>query len=77
MVKSSLIISKKIEFAQEVYTFHFFLLCVMIISFGGQNMPKFLLGTLVTEVTVVGIVCGVFLALFVVAGIRQMLKDND
>lgn len=36
-----------------------------------------LLGNLVTEVTVVGIVCGVFLTLFIVAGIRQMLKNPD
>ncbi|NGX57734.1 MAG: hypothetical protein K940chlam3_00628 [Chlamydiae bacterium] len=35
-----------------------------------------ILGNLITEVTVVGIVCGVFLVLFIVAGIRQMLKDN-
>ena len=36
-----------------------------------------LLGSLVTEVTVVGIICGVFLTLFIVAGIRQMLKNPE
>jgi hypothetical protein len=36
-----------------------------------------ILASLLTEVAVVGVVCGVFLILFVVAGIRQMLKDND
>jgi len=40
-------------------------------------MMHFLLGSLVTEVTMVGIVCGVFLILFIVAGIRQMLKHPD
>lgn len=29
------------------------------------------------EVAVVGIVCFIFLALFIVAGIRQKLKDDD
>ncbi len=40
-------------------------------------MTQTLLGNLVTEVTVVGIVTIVFLTLFIVAGIRQMLKDPD
>lgn len=30
-----------------------------------------------TEATVVGIVCVVFLLLFVVSGVRQILKDKD
>ena len=29
------------------------------------------------EATVVGIVCAVFLSLFVVAGIRQIMKDRE
>lgn len=36
-----------------------------------------LLGNLHLEAAVVGAVCGVFLILFVVAGIRQILKDKD
>lgn len=36
-----------------------------------------ILGDLFVEATVVGIVCLVFLVLFVVAGIRQILKDKD
>lgn len=35
------------------------------------------LGNLFVEAGVVGIVCIVFLILFVVAGIRQILKDRD
>lgn len=34
-------------------------------------------GGLFVEVTVVGIVCAIFLILFVVAGIRQTLKNNE
>lgn len=38
----------------------------------------FLLGAgLFVEAAVVGIVCAVFLILFIVAGIRQILKDKD
>lgn len=33
--------------------------------------------TLFIEAGVVGVICAIFLILFVVAGIRQMLKDND
>lgn len=36
-----------------------------------------IIGSLTQEVLVVGIVCIVFLVLFVVAGIRQMLKEKD
>ncbi len=35
------------------------------------------LASLVLEVTVVGIVCTVFLVLFVVAGVRQALKRGE
>jgi len=35
------------------------------------------LADLFIEATVVGIVCFVFLILFVVAGIRQIMKDRD
>jgi hypothetical protein len=33
--------------------------------------------TLFVEAAVVGIVCIIFLILFVVAGIRQMMKEED
>jgi hypothetical protein len=33
--------------------------------------------SLFVEAAVVGIVCIIFLILFVVAGIRQMIKDKD
>ncbi len=36
-----------------------------------------LLASLLQEITVVGIVCAVFLVLFVVAGVRQMLKEKE
>ncbi len=36
-----------------------------------------ILGSLFIEATAVGIVCIVFLILFVVAGIRQILKDRE
>lgn len=36
-----------------------------------------LLGNLYVEAAVVGAVCVVFLILFVVAGVRQILKDKD
>lgn len=36
-----------------------------------------ILGTLLTEVAVVGIVCAVFLILFIVAGVRQMLQEDE
>jgi hypothetical protein len=36
-----------------------------------------MLGSLFMEAFVVGIVCVVFLLLFVVAGIRQVMKDNE
>lgn len=36
-----------------------------------------ILGSLQLEAAVVGVVCGVFLILFVVAGIRQILKQKD
>lgn len=36
-----------------------------------------LLGSLFVEAAVVGIVCIVFLILFVVAGIKQILNDRD
>lgn len=35
-----------------------------------------MLASLFTETTVVGIICIFFLILFVVAGIRQILKDQ-
>lgn len=35
------------------------------------------LAALFVEVTVVGIVCFVFLVLFVVAGVRQILKNKE
>lgn len=37
----------------------------------------FVLADLFIEAAVVGIVCIVFLILFIVAGIRQILKDKD
>lgn len=41
-------------------------------------MQTYLLGAgLFVEAAVVGIVCFVFLVLFVVAGIRQILKDSN
>lgn len=39
-------------------------------------MTQFL-ASLFMEAAVVGIVCIVFLILFVVAGVRQILKDQD
>lgn len=36
-----------------------------------------ILADLFTEAAVVGIVCGVFLILFVVAGIKQIISDRD
>lgn len=38
---------------------------------------KLFLATLFVEAAVIGIVCAVFLILFVVAGVRQILKDRD
>lgn len=35
------------------------------------------LATLYIEAAVVGIICAIFLILFVVAGIRQILKDRE
>ncbi len=35
------------------------------------------LGSLYVEAAVVGIICAIFLILFVVAGIRQILKDRE
>lgn len=35
------------------------------------------LGNLFLEATVVGIVCLFFMAMFVVAGIRQIVKERD
>ncbi len=35
------------------------------------------LATVETEATVVGIVCLVFLVLFIVSGIRQILKNRE
>lgn len=36
-----------------------------------------ILGNLYIEAAVVGVICAVFLILFVVAGIRQILKDRE
>lgn len=36
-----------------------------------------IIASLAQEVLVVGVVCIVFLILFVVAGIKQMLKEKD
>lgn len=36
-----------------------------------------MLGTLFVEAAVVGIVCVIFLILFVVAGIKQILNDRE
>lgn len=36
-----------------------------------------LLGSLFIEAAVVGIICFVFLILFIVAGIRQIIKEQD
>lgn len=38
---------------------------------------SYILADLFIEAAVVGVVCFVFLILFVVAGIRQILKDKD
>lgn len=35
------------------------------------------LGNLYMEAAVVGVVCAVFLILFIVAGVRQILKNRD
>lgn len=35
------------------------------------------LGALFVEAAVVGIICFIFLILFVVAGIRQIMKEED
>ena len=35
------------------------------------------LGSLFVEAAVVGIICIIFLILFVVAGIRQIIKEQD
>lgn len=40
-------------------------------------MMKLFLANLFVEATAVGIVCAVFLVLFVVAGIRQIYKDQE
>lgn len=40
-------------------------------------MMQALLANIWLEATVVAIVCSVFLVLFVVAGIRQILMDED
>ncbi len=40
-------------------------------------MMNAILGYLELEATVVGIVCLVFLFLFVVAGVRQIMKNKD
>lgn len=40
-------------------------------------MSFILLAGLFTEAAVVGIVCIIFLILFVVAGIKQILSDKD
>jgi len=40
-------------------------------------MKTLIAGSLFEEATVVGIVCIVFLMLFVVAGVRQILKDKE
>jgi len=40
-------------------------------------MQNIYLADLFTEASVVGIVCIVFLILFVVAGIKQILSDKD
>lgn len=42
-----------------------------------MNYTYFTVGSLYTEAAVVGIVCVVFLILFVVAGVRQILKERD
>lgn len=38
---------------------------------------KYLIASLFVEAAVVGAVCLVFLILFVVAGIRQIIKDKE
>jgi hypothetical protein len=37
----------------------------------------FCLASLYTEATVVAIVCVIFLALFIVAGVREILKSDE
>lgn len=39
-------------------------------------MPNYLGAGLFVEAAVVGVVCGVFLILFLVAGIRQIIKED-
>lgn len=39
--------------------------------------PLFVAASLQVEAAVVGVICAVFLVLFVVAGIRQILKDRE
>jgi hypothetical protein len=36
-----------------------------------------MLGNLFVEAAVVGVVCAIFLVLFVVSGVRQYLKDRN
>lgn len=42
-----------------------------------MNLQNFLLSSIQNEANVVGIVTIVFLALFIVAGIKQKLKDRE
>lgn len=42
-----------------------------------QTFEKAFFGNLFVEASVVGIVCIIFLILFVVAGIKQILNDRD
>jgi hypothetical protein len=42
-----------------------------------MDIQYFIAGSVQTEALMVGLVCGVFLILFIVAGIRQKLKDPD
>jgi hypothetical protein len=38
---------------------------------------QYVIGSLFIEAAVVGVVCVIFLLLFVVAGIKQLLNDRD
>ena len=42
-----------------------------------MDIQYFVAGSVQTEALMVGIVCSVFLVLFVVAGIRQKMKEPD
>jgi hypothetical protein len=57
--------------------YYFSLYCKLFIHNEGKVMRDYLGAGLFVEAAVVGIVCIIFLMLFIVAGIRQILKERD